>query len=258
MNKLKEALKNNTLSVGTWIQIGHPACAEILADNGFDWICVDLEHGVIGLESMSNLFRAIERFDCVPVARIPANDPVWIHRALDAGAQGLIVPTIKNRQEAEMAIMESKYPPIGNRGFGYSRANAYGSNFTEYIKQANDDIAVILQVEHIDAVKNIDDILGLDGLDGTFIGPLDLAGSMGTVDNLENQSFRNALKTYLSASKKHKKTTGMHIVRPNAESIKKAVTDGYKMIALGLDTVFLQEKSKETLSVVRSMEIDNR
>ena len=136
MNKLKETLKNNRLSVGTWIQIGHPACVEILAGSGFDWICVDLEHGVIDLESMSNLFRTIERFDCVSIARIPANDPVWIHRTLDAGAKGIIVPMIKNRKEARKAISESKYPPLGERGFGYSRANAYGSNFIEYIKSS--------------------------------------------------------------------------------------------------------------------------
>ena len=253
MNKLKKALINNTLSIGTWMQIGHPACAEILAGSGFDWICVDLEHGVIDLESMANIFRAIERFDCVPIARLPINDPVWIHRTLDAGAQGLIVPMIKNKGQALQAIRESKYPPIGDRGFGYSRANEYGVNFTEYIKQANDDIAVILQIEHIDAINNIDDILGLDGLDGTFIGPLDLAGSMGTVDNLESQLFKDALKTYLNASKKHKKTTGMHVVRPDADNIKKAIADGYKLIALGLDTVFLEEKSREMLSTASSI-----
>ncbi len=248
MNKLKEALYNNTVSVGTWIQIGHPACAEILANNGFDWICIDLEHGIIDLESMTGLFRAIESAGSIPVARIPANNPVWIHRTLDAGAKGLIIPMINNKKEAQAAIRESKYPPVGCRGFGFSRANAYGSDFDNYIKKANDDIAIILQIEHIEAINNIDDILALSDFDGTFIGPLDLAGSM-NIDNLDDSLFKNALKKYLESSKKHNKAPGMHIVRPDIDNIKKTINDGYKMIALGLDTVFLEEKSKEMLSV---------
>lgn len=249
MNKLKEALKSNNVSIGTWIQIGHPACVEILANAGFDWMCVDLEHGVIDIESMSNLFLAIERFNCTPIARIPANDPIWIHRTLDAGAKGLIIPMIRNKKEAETAIRESKYPPMGNRGFGYSRANSYGFFFDDYIKQANDNIAIILQIEHIDSINNIDDILSLNDLDGTFIGPLDLAGSMGTINNLEHPSFKKALSTYISACKKYKKVAGIHIIRPNAFKIEKSIKDGYKMIALGLDTVFLEEKSSEILSM---------
>jgi 2-dehydro-3-deoxyglucarate aldolase len=253
MNKLKQALKNDKITLGTWIQIGHPACAEILANAGFDWICVDLEHGIISLESMASLFRAIERYDCVPVARVPANDPVWIHRTLDAGAGGLIIPMVNSKDEAEKAIAESKYPPLGRRGFGYSRANSYGANFDGYKKQANDDIAIILQVEHIDAVRNIDEILSLKGLDGTFIGPLDLAGSMGAIDNLEDPSFKSSLRTYLDACKKYRKPAGMHIVRPDVSNIKKAVKDGYKMIALGLDVVFLEEKSRELLTGVAEL-----
>lgn len=253
MNKLKNALKNKEITIGTWMQIGHPASAEILANNGFDWICVDLEHGVIDLENMAGIFRAIERFDCVPVARIPANDPIWIHRTLDAGARGLIVPMIKNKQQALSAIREAKYPPIGTRGFGYSRANAYGADFQEYIKKVNDDIAVILQIEHIEAINNIDEILSLNDFDGTFIGPLDLAGSMGTVDNLDDQSFKLALKKYRDLSQKHAIPTGMHLVRPNKQNIKKAIDDGYRMIALGLDTIFLQERSSTLLSQARSI-----
>lgn len=256
MNKLKEALKNNTVSIGTWVQIGHPACVEVLAGNGFDWICIDLEHGVIDLECLANLFRVIELAGTVPVARIPINDPVWIHRTLDAGAKGLIVPMIKNKSEALAAISESKYPPVGCRGFGYCRANAYGREFDSYIKTANDEIAIILQIEHIDAINNIDDILSLNDFDGTFIGPLDLAGSM-NISNLNDTEFKATLQKYLKASVKHKKTTGMHIVRPNDNNIQDAIDAGYKMIALGLDTIFLEEKSREMLSVVSRIKANN-
>lgn len=251
MNKLKTALNNNEVSLGTWIQIGHPAVVEILARQKYDWICVDLEHGVIDLESAADLFRVIENYGKVPVARIPLNDPIWIHRILDAGARGLIVPMIKSAAEAKSAIRESKYPPIGDRGFGYSRANKYGASFDEYIKSANDDIAIILQIEHIDAINNLEDIMAVDGFDGTFIGPLDLAGSMGTVDDLTNPMFHEALKKYRDVGKKFNKPIGMHIVRPNKENIRKNLKDGYKMIALGLDTVFLEERSSELVQIFR-------
>lgn len=252
MNKLKTALKNKQVTLGTWIQIGHPATAEILANAGFDWVCVDLEHGVISLDTMADLFRAIERYGSVPVVRIPANDPVWIHRSLDAGARGLIVPMIKSGREAEAAIREARYPPIGARGYGYSRANCYGTDFEEYVKTANDDIVVILQIEHIDAINSIDEILSLPDFDGTFIGPLDLAGSMGMADDLEAVEFQQTLDMYLQASRKQDRPPGIHIVRPDEDNIRKAIEDGYKMIALGLDVTFLEEMSKDRLSIAKS------
>ena len=131
MNKLKEALKNNKITLGTWIQIPHPSIIEIIASNcneKLDWICIDMEHGSIGIESMTNLIRTIESCDLTPVVRIPKNDSVWIHRVLDAGARGLIIPMILNESEASKAVSEALYPPMGKRSFGYSRANFYGTD----------------------------------------------------------------------------------------------------------------------------------
>src|SRR5512142_2542951 len=117
-NKLRHALLRREVTLGSWIQIGHPACAEVLARAGFDWVCVDLEHGIIDLESAANIFRALNGFDCVPVARLPLNDPVWIDRVLDAGAGGLIIPVVNTAAEGAQAVRQSKYPPQGVRGFG--------------------------------------------------------------------------------------------------------------------------------------------
>ena len=134
------------------MQIGHCAVAEIFARAGFDWICVDLEHGAIDLETMTNIFRTIDAYDCIPVARLPLNDPVWIHRSLDAGARGLIIPMVQSAGEAEQSIKEAKYPPMGIRGFGYSRANMHGMDFDSYIKEANEEIAMVMQIEHKNAI----------------------------------------------------------------------------------------------------------
>jgi len=141
------------------------------------------------------------------------------------------------------------------RSRGYSRAGAYGDDFVGYKKRVNGNIAIILQIEHIDAVRNIDEILSLKGFDGTFIVPLDLVGSLGVIDNLEDLLFKSVLKAYLAVCKKHKKPAGMHIVRLDANNIKKAVKDGYKMIALGLDVVFLEEKSKEIFATANKIKV---
>lgn len=247
-NKFRKALLEKKVTLGAWMQIGHPAIAEIFARSGFDWICVDLEHGAIDLETMTNIFRTIDGFDCVPVARLPLNDPVWIHRTLDAGARGLIIPMVKTAAEAEKAIVEAKYPPRGARGFGYSRANMHGIDFEEYIKTANDEIAMIMQIEHKDAIANLEEIVKIEGIDGLFVGPLDLSGSMGITGQIDHPDMQAALEKYKKVCQEHNLSAGMHIVRPDAENIKSSISQGYTQLALGLDNVFLDETSKAALS----------
>lgn len=250
VNKLKKALLNKEVTLGGWMQIGHPAIAEIFAKSGFDWVCVDLEHGAIDLETMTNIFRAIDGFDCVPVARIPMNDPVWIRRSLDAGARGLIIPMVNTAQQAEFAISNAKYPPRGNRGFGYYRANMHGMDFDNYINTANDEIAIIVQIEHKEAIANLKDILNVDGIDAVFIGPLDLSGSMGITAQMDHPDMVAALEEYRNVATQVGKSFGLHIVRPDKQNIKQAIEQGNTLIALGLDNVFLDESSKTVLNLV--------
>jgi len=246
-NKLRKALVDRQVTLGAWMQIGHPACAEIFARAGFDWVCVDLEHGAIDLETMTDVFRTLDRFDCVPAARVPINDPVWIHRSLDAGARGLIIPMVKTAGEAESAVREAKYPPRGVRGFGYSRANMHGMDFDAYIAAANDEIAMVMQIEHKDAIANLDGILDVPGVDGLFIGPLDLSGSMGITGQMNHPDMVAALDTYRSACKTHGTSAGIHIVRPDPGNIRQALGQGYTLIALGLDNVFLDQSARACL-----------
>lgn len=234
------------------MQMAHPAAAEIHAQAGFDWVCVDLEHGVTDLESMANLFRAIDAGGATPVARLPLNDPIWIHRTLDAGARGLIIPMVKTADEARAAIREAKYPPQGARGFGYSRANAYGERFNDYIARANDEIAMVMQIEHKDAIANIDEIVKVEGVDGVFIGPLDLSGSMGITGQLQHPDMQQALAKYLEACKSRQMAAGLHIVRPNEKNIQEAIASGYTLIALGVDVVFMAEGAKAAVATARA------
>jgi len=250
-NKMRKTILKNGISLGTWIQIGHPAVTEILSRMGYDWICVDLEHGAIDLETMIHLFRAIEANDSVPMARLPMNDPIWIRRCLDAGAKGLIIPMINSAEEIESAIRCAKYPPRGTRGYGYSRANDYGMSFDEYIKSANETTAIIAQIEHKEGIENIDAILEVENIDGVFIGPLDLSGSFGKSGQLDCPEMKSALTRYLEACRRHKKCAGTHIVRPDEAAVRKAIEQGYKMIALGLDCVFLESASREALNAAK-------
>ena len=246
-NALRQALLERRVTLGGWLQIGHPVCAEIHARAGFDWVCVDMEHGAIGLETMTNIFRALDAFECVPVARLPLNDPVWIHRSLDAGAKGLIIPMVKSAQEAEAAVRESKHPPRGARGYGYSRANMHGVDFAQYVDEANAETAMIMQIEHKDAIEHVDEILQVDGVDGVFIGPMDLSGSMGITGQLDHPKMVTALEKYRKACETHRVAAGMHVVRPTPENVRAAIDEGYTLLALGVDVVFLDEAASASL-----------
>lgn len=250
-NRLRKALLARELSFGTWLQIGHPASAEILARAGFDWVCVDLEHGGIDIETMTDIFRALDAGGCVPVARLPMNDPIWIHRALDAGAKGLVIPMVKTAEEAEKAVREAKYPPFGVRGFGLCRANTYGVDFSAYAAQANEEIAMILQIEHIDAIENLDGILEVDGVDCLFIGPVDLSGSMGIVGKLHHPDMAAVLEKFRDACRKHGAAAGTYIVTPDEISIRTAIDEGYTLLGLGIDSGYLFEGAKRALEIVR-------
>jgi len=246
MNKLKEALSKNDVTIGTWLQIPSAVVTEIVAQNSegkLDWMCIDMEHGAIGMETMVDMIRVIERYGITPIVRVPNNDYIWIHRSLDAGAKGIVVPMVKSGGEAYYAYKESKYPPEGERSFGYSRANNYGIDFWEAIKKANDEISVIIQIEHIDAIHDLPGILHIP-IDGTFIGPLDLAGSMGKLHDMDSGEFYKVLDHYLRMSNVTGIPTGTHVIHPNNMNIQKAIENGYKIIAVGLDTIFLEERCR--------------
>ena len=246
MNRLKEALVKRDLTFGTWLQIPSPVVAEIVAQNSegkLDWMCIDMEHGSIGLETMTEMIKTIECYGITPIVRVPSNDYIWIHRSLDAGAKGIVVPMVKRGVEAEFAYRECMYPPEGTRSFGYSRANNYGLDFAEYIQDANRDIAVIVQIEHINAIDNLREILNVP-VDATFIGPLDLAGSMGCIDCMNGEKFLETLEEYRDRSDHYGVPTGMHIIHPNPGNVRDAVSQGYKMIAIGLDDTLLSSKCR--------------
>jgi len=200
---------------------------------------------------MAGIFRALSGYGYAPVARVPANDPVWIRRSLDAGARAVIVPMVNSAEEAERAVRAAKYPPRGERGFGYSRANAHGADFAEYARTANDDTAVILQVEHVRAVENLEAIAAVADVDALLIGPYDLSGSLGVPGELEHPKVLAALERFRSVCRSRGVPMGMHVVRPTAERVGRSLAEGYRLLALGLDTVFMESAARQALSWAR-------
>ncbi len=253
-NPIRKALLERTPVFGSWLQIGpYPAVAEILSNIGFDWLGVDCEHSEIDVEGFTALARGMHGRSTRPLARVRENDTLAIRQMLDAGAQGIIVPLVNTAEEAKKAVAAAKYPPQGIRGFCFSRMNEYGTDFDEYAANANDNIAVVVMIESKQAVENIDKILEVEGVDGILIGPYDLSGSYGLTGKTDHPIVKEACQKISDACRSHGKSAGLHLVRPDAESIARTIRDGFTFIALGVDMVFLQQAAGYALQVARKV-----
>jgi len=179
-NPVKRKLQNGEKTIGAFLQTLSPVAAEIMAGAGFDWLIVDLEHSPGGFDNLQSQVQAMNGSGVVPFARAPWNDAVAIKRILDTGVMGVLVPYVNTRSEAQAAVAACKYPPQGIRGVaGSPRAAGYTRNTMPYLSSANDQTIVMTAVETREAVENLDEILQVEGLDGIFIGPVDLASSLG-------------------------------------------------------------------------------
>lgn len=171
---LMQRLNGNQLTIGSWITLAHPAIAEIMARAGFDWLTIDLEHSVITIREAEELIRVISLHGVPPLVRLTSNDANQIKRVMDAGAHGVIVPMVNSRADAERAVQALHYPPFGKRGVGLARAQGYGTTFADYRNWLEREAVVIVQIEHIDAVNDLEAILTVPGVNGYIIGPYDL------------------------------------------------------------------------------------
>lgn len=248
---LKRKLSQNEITIGSWITLAHPAIAEILARAGFDWLVVDLEHSVITIKEAEELIRVINLCGVVPLVRLSINDPVQIKRIMDAGAHGIIVPMVKTRTEADAAVAAVYYPPKGARSVGLARAQGYGTTFQKYREWLDNKAVVIVQVEHIDAVNNLEDILSAPGVDGYFIGPYDLSASMGLPGQFDHPDMVAAIERVRQVGSLLNKPGGIHIVEPDIVQLGKRIKEGFKFIAYSLDTRMLDTACRAGLAAVR-------
>lgn len=250
-NPLKKALSENRQTYGSWITLSHPLIPEILAPAAFDWLVVDMEHSSIGLNELLPLIISIEANNMVPLVRVGENNPNLIKRVMDAGAYGVVVPNVNSAREAKAAVNAVKYPPAGTRGVGLYRAQQYGRQFEEYKTWLSDESVVIIQIEHINAVNNIDEIFMTPGIDAFMIGPYDLSGSLGKPGEFNDPEVIKALEMVMEAADRYKIPAGFHSVSSDPEEAKKRKNQGYKFLAFSLDTILLGDAACSALSKVK-------
>ncbi len=243
--------KADKIEIGSWVTLNHYSIVEIMADAGFDWLCVDLEHSVIDFFEAQQLIATIQSKGISAFVRVGKNDELIIKRMLDAGADGIIIPMIKNRADAEKAVEIINYPPIGSRGVGLARAQGYGFDFENYKSNKSKKIKIVLQIEHIEAIHNLDEILSIGSIYGTMIGPYDLSGSMGKPGNYNDRDVIDILKLYEKKSKKHNIKMGFHVIKPEHRLVLEKIISGYSFIAFSLDTVFLGEICRNEMKKLR-------
>jgi 2-dehydro-3-deoxyglucarate aldolase/4-hydroxy-2-oxoheptanedioate aldolase len=233
---------------GTLLSMSAPQVAEILADSGFDWVLIDMEHSAISLENVQNAIQ-IMGDKILKIVRVPGNDEIWIKRILDTGCDGILVPMVNSAGEARKVVSCSKYPPEGKRSVGLSRAHSFGPGFKKYVENANRDLVILIQAEHRDAVENIDEILEVDGIDGIFIGPYDLSASMSLTGQLDHPEVRSAID--LIKSKCHARGLPWGIFGMTAEGLVPHAADGGTFLLCGVDAAILVDAYQGLLKVLK-------
>ncbi len=241
-------LKAGETLIGTMVTIPTPSVAEILADVGFDWLFIDGEHGALGTSDVLGILQAVgDRVPCI--VRVPAAEESPIKRVLDLGAAGIIVPQTNTAEQVADVVRYSRYAPIGARGVGLGRAHGYGLRFQEYMDTANEEVVVIVQAEHADAVKNIEAMVAVPGIDAVLLGPYDLAASLGKMGQINDPVVTGAIDRVTAACQKVNMPLGIFGV--TADAVRPPIEQGYTLIAVSVDTLFLGTAAKTMLSQLR-------
>lgn len=245
----KDRLKNRDRLTGILLSLPSPEIAEICAEAGFDWLFIDMEHGLLDIATVQRMIQAVAgRSACI--VRVPANEPAWIAKALDAGADGLIFPHISRAEEAREVISAARYSPEGTRSIGLARAQGYGLRVADCLNRANQEIVLIAQAEHIDAAANIEEILAVDGVDAVFIGPFDLSASLGIPGQTAETRVQHAIGRIRRACAVRGVPSG--IFCRDAASARALAADGFTLICAGADGLHLGNAVRELLADIRA------
>lgn len=250
--QLKPKLSQGELTIGSWITLGHPAIAEIMAAAGFDWLVLDMEHSVLELSEIQTLIQVLDGQQCPAIVRLTSNHPDQIKRVMDAGATGVMVPMVKSAADAKAAVQSVYYPPRGQRGVGLARAQGYGARFQQYRGWLEDNAVIVAMIEHVDAVKAIDEILAVDGIDAYIIGPYDLSGSMGRPGELNHPDVQSAIARVLEAGQRSGKPGGIHVIEPDQDELQRRIAAGFNFLGYGLDIRILDSLCRNHMQNIRA------
>lgn len=236
-------------TIGGWLSLANTHTAELLANAGFDWLCIDLQHGLLDYRDLLHMLPAISTTATTPLVRVSGNDPKQIMKVLDAGAMGVIVPLVNNRDEAASAIAACRYPPDGMRSFGPIRAALYGGR--GYAAEANDQIACIAMIETKEGIANLEEIVTTPGLGGIYVGPSDLALALGLPPNgdTEEPLHLETVQRILDTCKRHKVPAGIHT--SSLAWAQRRLAAGFEFVTLGSDAGFMMQAAARDLAAAR-------
>lgn len=253
-NRVLQQLRSGHPTLGAWLSLGSITAARLMARAGFDWLTVDMEHSLVGIETATHMFASIAEAGCTAFARVPANRHDHIKRVLDNGAMGVVVPMVNSRDEAEAAVAACRYPPRGTRSVGgTAHALNFGTTADEYYAQADREILVCLQCEHRLAVERADEIFSVPGIDAIFVGPFDLAASYrGPNGEPPGDSvIAAAMDKVLAACKKHKVPAGVHCF--NADNVRMRIDQGWQFLGIASDLRMLLDGAKSVVDPIRGL-----
>jgi 4-hydroxy-2-oxoheptanedioate aldolase len=249
-NKLKEIFKQGGSAINGWLQIPNSFTAELMANQNWDSLTLDMQHGVVDYSHAISMLQAISTTNVVPMARVNWNEPGQIMKILDAGAYGIICPMVSNRKEAENFVKACMYPPRGYRSYGPIRGLVYGG--PDYADEANNEILKFAMIETKESLDNLDEIMQTPGLDGIYIGPADLSLALGekpSFDKPEGDPVYNVIMKILEHAKKNKIIAGIQNAQP--EYAQKMIKKGFQLVTIGTDQRFMTAAVKAALSTIR-------
>lgn len=248
-NHVLRAWREDRQTIGAWLSIDSTFTAEVMAQAGFDWVCLDMQHGLLDYNDVKRMLPAISTTDTIPFVRVPWNEPYEIMKVLDAGAYGVVVPLVNNREEAERAVAACRYPPDGMRSFGPIRGAMYGG--AGYVQGANRELACIVMIETAEALANLDEIMSTPGVDAVYIGPADLAYALGLEPTGDNDTPKHveAVNRIFEHCKKHGIAAGIHT--GSLKFTQRYLEQGFHMVTLGADNGFMARLARSELKAAR-------
>jgi 4-hydroxy-2-oxoheptanedioate aldolase len=246
-NSTKARWRHDEVTHGAWLMIPDSFSAEVVAHQGFDWVCIDMQHGVIDYLAAVRMLQAISTTEATPFVRVPWNDFAMINKVLDAGAMGIIIPMVNSVDEAREAVSACRYFPVGARSYGPTRAALYAG--ADYFEHANDEIACVPMIETKQALASLDAILDVPGIDAVYVGPADMSITLGQPPRMDNGGdFEAARLAIADACKRHGVVAGIHA---NASLAAKHAAAGYRMITITTDAAALTAAAAADLRSAR-------
>tara|TARA_B100000963_G_C22565238_1_gene643341 strand:+ start:286 stop:1077 length:792 start_codon:yes stop_codon:yes gene_type:complete len=248
LKDLRKKLKDGEPSIGSWLQISNSSIAEILSHSCYDWLALDLEHGDITEKDIPNLCNAIHNNCSLIFARVIEADPSMCARVLDLGVQGVIIPKVEEPEQLKNIQSAISYPPLGERGVGFCKANLYGKDLSDHLKEFQNPFMVAM-IETKKGLDNIDKILKIPYLDSIFIGPYDLSASLGVPGDIKNKIVLEAINKIKLLCQEFSVSCGLHIVEPDKIMLKNVIDEGFLFLAYSIDSVFIRKSSINPLKL---------